>query len=238
MFMKSNSTGRSGRQTSAVRAGGLSAALVLATALGGVAEAATFTVYKDRAAFLAAAGKVSVETFNSSSDQTVKNSSIDFGSFVLSDERSSRTPGDTQITTRANSSPNGSRYVETLGYDYGEVNLIGFAKLTFDAPVTAFGGEFGSGSVGFVQFLVGADKINDRALALGGFLGFISDTAFTELRITAPRFSGAAIQYDNLTFSSAAVPEPASWAMMIAGFAAVGAAARRRPHPQATRRLA
>ena len=36
--------------------------------------------------------------------------------------------------------------------------------------------------------------------------------------------------YDNITFGSAApgVPEPASWAMLIAGFGLVGAAARRR----------
>ncbi len=204
-------------------------AIALAIAAAGSADAATFTVYKDRAAFLAAAGVVTVETFNNASNQTIKNSSTDFGSFVLSDERTSRTPGDTEVLTRANGTIDGSRYVETDGYDFGEADLIGLARLTFDSPISAFGGNFNSGSVGFVQFLIGADRVNDRALTLGGFLGFISDTPFTELRITAPRFSGSAIQYDNLTFSSAAVPEPASWTMMIAGFAGIGTAARRRP---------
>ena len=38
-------------------------------------------------------------------------------------------------------------------------------------------------------------------------------------------FNGA---YDTITMTNAAVPEPAAWALMILGFGAVGAAARRR----------
>lgn len=47
---------------------------------------------------------------------------------------------------------------------------------------------------------------------------------------TSPALNGSSVLADNLTFTlGAAIPEPASWAMMIIGFGAAGAAARRRP---------
>ncbi len=44
-------------------------------------------------------------------------------------------------------------------------------------------------------------------------------------------FTGAAPVYANRVFLAGAVPEPATWAMLIAGFGLVGAVARRRPVP-------
>lgn len=55
---------------------------------------------------------------------------------------------------------------------------------------------------------------------LNGVLNVIQVKGFT---IGAGSYAG------NMTFTATAVPEPAAWALMIAGFAVLGAAFRRRP---------
>ena len=69
-----------------------------------------------------------------------------------------------------------------------------------------------------------------------GFIGFTSDTAFSRVRIKSRPGSGFQVTMDNLTYSVTApgVPEPASWAMMIAGFGLAGAAMRARPRVKGT----
>jgi hypothetical protein len=52
--------------------------------------------------------------------------------------------------------------------------------------------------------------------------------AIDELVFTGQRDFSAGVTFDNVTLGSGAVPEPASWALMIAGFGLVGAAMRRR----------
>jgi hypothetical protein len=46
--------------------------------------------------------------------------------------------------------------------------------------------------------------------------------------ITSIRFDSTQYAFETDTFAGAAVPEPASWALMIAGFGLIGAASRRR----------
>lgn len=46
--------------------------------------------------------------------------------------------------------------------------------------------------------------------------------------ITSLRFDSTAFAFETDTFAGAAVPEPATWAMMVGGFGLLGAAARRR----------
>jgi hypothetical protein len=58
------------------------------------------------------------------------------------------------------------------------------------------------------------------------FVNFLSSTPFDTIEFHQ---TGGGFEFDNLTVGSpAAVPEPASWAMMIVGFGTVGAAMRRR----------
>ena len=58
------------------------------------------------------------------------------------------------------------------------------------------------------------------------YFGF-SGANITSVRLTAAT-SGDWVFIDNLTSVGGAVPEPASWAMLIAGFGVVGASMRRR----------
>lgn len=73
------------------------------------------------------------------------------------------------------------------------------------------------------------------------FFGVVSDQAFSSVILDLPDF-GAYNLTDNYRIGApaAAVPEPASWALMIAGFAALGAALRRRGsvHPRFSQRFA
>lgn len=113
--------------------------------------------------------------------------------------------------------------------------LIGSDQFGFNNVAGVFGGtpgvastiSFGSGSI-FSAFSITAPNL--------GFTQFSSPTLFTGSR-TAPVFSPGSFTLINpffgngsLTISAAtaAVPEPASWAMMIGGFGLVGAAVRRR----------
>jgi hypothetical protein len=68
-----------------------------------------------------------------------------------------------------------------------------------------------------------------QAAAVGGIpivAGVLNKVEVTGFTVGANGFSGTA------TFSEAAVPEPAKWAMMVIGFGLIGAMMRRRPNVQ------
>jgi len=60
------------------------------------------------------------------------------------------------------------------------------------------------------------------------FFGVVDPVAFSSITIYRPGIDAWGIDNVSYGFPAAAVPEPASWAMMIGGFAFVGAALRRR----------
>ena len=93
--------------------------------------------------------------------------------------------------------------------------------------------------VGDVAIFSGATLLGTRNLIVLDGDGLSRDlvdlssfASLTRLVITPDDFGG--LLYDDFSFVAAAVPEPASWAMMIAGFALIGAAARRREGRVAT----
>lgn len=198
-----------------------------AAVLAGVpASAATFTKYTARTAFEAAAGSVAVETFNSyQADVDFSNKSIDFGAFRLVHSRNFG--GDKALIDAppVASGLNGTTQVQAGLAGLG-ANRYAELVIEFAAPVTAFAANFGSGSAGTVYFEVLGENFS-QTVSGDGFFGFRSETAFTRVVLKPRNGSAFNITMDNLTFSvPAGVPEPASWAMMIAGFGLAGSALR------------
>ena len=113
---------------------------------------------------------------------------------------------------------------------------------TFANGQNGFGGLFdltpGGAGLGIQIRLVGNGGLLNQEVpngANGQFFGFISDEAFDVVRFVggtqAANGSSETYTLDNLRFgalTAGAVPEPATWAMMIAGFGLVGGAMRRR----------
>lgn len=124
----------------------------------------------------------------------------------------------------------GSSYFEWEGgFDLLTVNLPGSA--------TAVGFDFVELRGNALDFLVTIDGVSTTVTS-GPSALFFGSTAQNPFTIfTIQGLTGGAGLYptiDNLTFGAAAVaaaPEPASWAMMIGGFGAAGAALRRRRKP-------
>lgn len=140
---------------------------------------------------------------------------------------------------------NGSMFVIDPGYygssyagggfltsDYANPNVV---TISFAAS-NAFGFDFGGLLGGPVQFSLafsnGANAVTQVSLNSIGttnaldFFGIVTDTAFTSVSISmndAPAYNAL----DNVTIGGA-VPEPATWALMIGGFGLAGSALRRR----------
>ena len=186
-------------------------AALLATTICATANAATVQ-YEDRAQFLAASGAPTVETFGAGPPSAFSfqvggsgGSSASIGSGVLSAN-----------LTGSTASP-------------------GTLTFTFAAPIFSFGADFSSLNNNSARTYVNVGGTTFDPLPLDpAFLGFVSDISFTTVTFLNPLggIQNDRLSLDNLTFASstvtAAVPEPATWAMMIAGFGLVGGAMRRR----------
>lgn len=142
-------------------------------------------------------------------------------------------PADTNGAPPANSIPSGTPYLSVLSG--------GSATYTFAAPVTAF--QFDWGSIDTYNTLTingssstiivpGSNFINpangDQVSAGTNGRFTVSGTAgetFTSVTFSS---SGNSFEVDNLAVAGA-VPEPATWALMMLGFGGLGAAMRRKP---------
>ena len=211
------------------------AAVLLASS---VPVSAQVTTYNSQGTFSAAVGPVTTETFSGCPSATTSFSgtvsdSTGPCSGIVSGVTYSPQQGSLYIAA-ANQSSNPTT---ALGLDYFSGDPI---TITFDNAISAWGADlfqnFGGGSqsgndAAFVIALYGAgdvliDTLNTMVASNGGsFFGFTSTSPF--VRVDVSQTGGFAV-VDNVQWASSAVPEPATWAMMLLGFGAIGFSLRRR----------
>jgi hypothetical protein len=213
-------------------------ALALSTVLFSLPASAGLTFYTDQTSFLAATGPVQTETFNSyPEDQNAGN--LDFGAFTLRHAFYNKTFVDVPSQ--------GQAYVTD-----GSTNLFvntsdnGFVELKFQTPISAFGAWFrGINPINrpFTTIYAGAYYGNN--LQLGNYLPTTTsvDTlqfiGFTSSHpMDAVTFGGEGCCYshfaiDDVVYTNtlAPVPEPETYAMLLAGLGLMGAIVRRRKQP-------
>ncbi|WP_309644374.1 PEPxxWA-CTERM sorting domain-containing protein [Phenylobacterium sp.] len=171
---------------------------------------------------------------------TIINPFNDATGIVGSDYLIKTPPADADGSPPANSIPSGTPYLSVLAG--------GFATITFDAPVSAF--QFDWGSIDTYNTLAinstGADPIFIPGTYFiipaycvrvsPGTNGLFNVSGTAGEQFTSVTFSSSSnsFEVDNLA-SLSAVPEPATWGMMILGFGAVGSMVRssRRRNAQA-----
>ncbi|MFD1612781.1 PEPxxWA-CTERM sorting domain-containing protein [Sphingomonas tabacisoli] len=101
--------------------------------------------------------------------------------------------------------------------------------------VRVLGDKFPDGSIATLEaYGVGGNLLGSVSVNEGNVFGQGADLSLSLAGIQSVRFysNGATIGFDNFEFGElSAVPEPASWALMIAGFAMTGLGVRRRARP-------
>ncbi|WP_293473078.1 PEPxxWA-CTERM sorting domain-containing protein [Phenylobacterium sp.] len=191
------------------------ASSALAVVLAATPSMAAVTTYAGQVDFEAAAGPTTLFDFNATPDGSFEGTSYDVGPFTLT--------GDPTNGVGGMGVASGEAYGDVCGLcalPYGYV-------ITFDTAITAFGASYrnvlsGSG----IRFTVNGDTFAGPAVN-DGFFGFTSTTAFTTITVSGDNEFHF---FDDVRYASASagVPEPSTWAMLILGFAGVGAALRRR----------
>lgn len=196
--------------------------LSLAAALlcAGTGAQAAITVYTSQAAFLSAVSAPGYDTYD---DLTVD----PYGTTL---DRTAGTYGYQAY------SPDGLWGAGGTGGDYWLSNENAYTPIMFQnftGGVSAFGGNFFSSNISG-QYVLGnlvltANDGTTLSYALNGtttstFLGFVSDTALTSVTVA----TDGGLYWATANDVVLAVPEPATYGMLLAGIGLLGVAARRR----------
>lgn len=203
----------------------LLSALVISTQIAMPSQAAT-TIHATRTAFQA-------ELVSSFTDSYGAELGYPTGLNILSNAAMSAIAGQTAYTTT------GFQNLNIVGFGYYCAGCNGSFTLDFtNTSFTKDGGVYGAGfdirfnANGFydarVNFADGSSTLYDLTAGLG-FWGITSDLGIASIAIGPggnPSQAGS-FGIDNLSIG--AVPEPATWALLVAGFGMIGVGLRRRP---------
>lgn len=115
-------------------------------------------------------------------------------------------------------------------------NGINSGNIVFDmlVPAHGIGMWTNSGDIGRIRAFTGAGLtgtlIGEADIVVGGFGGLVSDVAIGSVEVLCEWQDHACGVYDLQfgTVATAAVPEPQTYALMLAGLAAIGSSMRRR----------
>ena len=201
--------------------------IVLAASIPAVSQAATVTVFTDRAAFLAATFDVATENLNSVTEDRAFNDGTPETVGALTFSQINASTGGF-IDAAPVTFPGAFGIDETVASFF-----VGFdsASITLTEEVTAFGGDWASlNTPGSQRFNINGEEIAPAPTAADNgvvqFYGFISDMPFDVVTITGVSGQGDGFTGDNFVFGTA-VPLPATLPLMLVGMGLF--AALRRP---------
>ena len=187
--------------------------LLASSADAQVASSSSISTFTSLPAFTASAGATHTETFSTGAPGAYSSIS---------------TPGFVVTSTDSQLSINGINYFGTGDFVTSNGSGTTSATLSFADPITALGFRYTSGSATSLSI----DGVgNVTGIPISGyptlsFFGIISGTPFTSVTF---RDQNNGLDLDNVMYGPmavAAVPEPATWAMMLLGFGAIGLAMR------------
>jgi len=202
--------------------------LALASLLAACATAhAALTVYTTPAGFAGATALPGVDTFNNLSV-----SSITLGPLSRSAGPygySASSPGDFYGGGGANPFLAPNNALDSITFTGFAPSVRGFAGNFFGSTLA---GAFALGTVTLqVTDSLGATSTQNVAatsFTTGSFLGFVSNASLVSVVLTAVQPGGPDFLWPSVDNLTLAVPEPATYGLLLAGLAAVSLAARRR----------
>lgn len=198
-----------------------------------IATLATFFVAPEANAAVAVNRAALTASLSTSFTDTYSDYGVGFQTYT--DAAMTAKKGQTSYITTSSKDTN---YIVQDGSNYRYCSGCN-GSFTLDFSKTSFGttsGVFGAGfdivyTTGGFAFVTFGDGATANYTLSGSFFGLTSDTLIRSIAIgglNGAASASFATSIDNLTIGSAAVPEPATWVMMMVGFAMVGGAARYR----------
>ena len=209
-------------------------AATLLTLTAAAAQASLIT-YTNKAAFLAAAGSLSTETFSSASVGTsTANYSGSFNGFTLSSVANGDKSGiATGTIAGADNISIPSSFTGQNFYGWGNSNggAGPTTTFTFTSGITAFGFDwFNTDMSDRYSVTVNSQSTVVFNYASSGFFGVIDTAGFTSATIQTANYGGylSTMGLDNVLTSNNSVPEPTSAALIALGLAGLGMRRRRK----------
>lgn len=205
------------------------AGVALALGLSSNASAA-ITVFTDQASFLTAISAPATDTFQGLSIVGATDSPITRSAGAYSYRAAVSTTSFFGAGTSANPWLSTNTATDTIAFSNFTGGVYGLGGNFFGSDL---GGAFASGGV--ILTATDADGSISQSIlnaTTSSFLGFVSTSGLTGVTLAAVQPGGNSVLWptaDNLTLGGqavSAVPEPATWAMMIIGFGAVGSMVR------------